>query len=81
MDDIWAAYYVQSLGFKVIYDKATVYQDRNVHNLIEDMKKEYLGYENNLDLVRNLNEDPININKFLPERTRQAWSSYRSSLK
>jgi hypothetical protein len=81
MDDIWAAYYVQSLGFKVIYDKATVYQDRNIHNLIEDMKKEYLGYENNLDLVRNLNEDPININKFLPERTRQAWSSYRSSLK
>jgi predicted DNA-binding protein YlxM (UPF0122 family) len=81
MDDIWAAYYVQSLGFKVIYDEATVYQDRNIHNLIEDMKKEYLGYENNLNLVRNLDADPKSIDKFLPERSKQAWSSYRKSLK
>ena len=26
MDDIWAAFYVQSLGFKVLFDKSTVYQ-------------------------------------------------------
>ena len=81
MDDIWASYYVQSLGFKVVYGRATVYQDRNVHNLIDDMKKEYLGYENNLNLVRNLELDPVNINKFLPERSRQAWNLYRNSLK
>ena len=81
MDDIWAAYYVQSLGYKVIYDKATVYQDRNVHNLIEDMKKEYLGYENNLNLVKKLESDPKSMDKFLPERSMQAWNSYRKSIK
>jgi hypothetical protein len=81
MDDIWAAYYVQSLGFKVVYDKSTVYQDRNAHNLIEDMKKEYLGYENNLNLVKDLILDPTRINNYLPERTRLAWSVYRNSLK
>ena len=47
MDDIWAAYYVQAMGFKVVYQKPSVYQDRNVHNLIKDMKAEYIGYENN----------------------------------
>jgi len=45
------------------------------------MKKEYLGYENNLNLVRNLDADPKSIDKFLPEKSKQAWSSYRKSLK
>ena len=35
MDDIWASYYVESLGFKVVYSEASVYQDRNEHDLIE----------------------------------------------
>ena len=29
--------------------KASVFQDRNVHDPVRDMKQEYLGYENNLD--------------------------------
>ena len=39
MDDIWASYYVQAKGFKVLYNKPSVYQDRNVHGLTKDMKK------------------------------------------
>ena len=31
MDDIWASYYVESLGYKVVYNYPTVYQDRNEH--------------------------------------------------
>ena len=43
MDDIWAAYSVQAQGFRVVYGKASVYQRRNEHDLIQDRKGEYLG--------------------------------------
>ncbi|MBU6410714.1 MAG: hypothetical protein KGR98_10025, partial [Verrucomicrobia bacterium] len=45
MDDIWPGYYVQALGHKVVYNRASVYQERNVHDLIRDMRGEYIGYE------------------------------------
>jgi hypothetical protein len=81
MDDIWAAYYVISKGYRVVYNKATVFQQRNEHNLIEDMKKEYLGYENNLALVKSLYKNPENIIDFLPEKSIAAWNLYRNLLK
>lgn len=77
MDDIWASYYLQSLGHRVLYNRATVYQNRNEHNLIVDMKNEYLGYENNLKLIQALVESPLNIRKFLPEKAIAAWDEYR----
>ncbi len=77
MDDIWASYYVQANGYKVIYGKPSVYQDRNQHNLVKDMKQEYLGYEHNLELVTDLAVDPGNILKYLPERSAQAFNLYR----
>ena len=80
MDDIWAAYYVLSKGYKIIYNKATVIQERNEHNLINDLKNEYIGYENNLELVQSLIKDPEEIRKFLPEKTNNAWDVYRSLL-
>ena len=58
MDDIWAAYYVQAKDYRVVYGKASVYQDRNVHDLIRDMRQEYLGYENNLAIVQRAAEEP-----------------------
>ena len=81
MDDIWASYYVQSLGNRVVYNKPTVFQDRNVHNLIEDLKKEYLGYENNLQLVRSITKNPKKISDYLPQQSLDAWNVYRSLLK
>ena len=81
MDDIWAAFYVVSKGYRVVYNKATVFQQRNEHNLIEDMKKEYLGYENNLALVKSLYKNPENIIDFLPEKSVLAWNLYRNLLK
>jgi hypothetical protein len=81
MDDIWASYYICAKGFKVVYNMATVYQERNEHNLIEDMKKEYIGYENNLSLIQDLSVNPDNIYKYLPRRSIEAWDLYRSLLK
>jgi hypothetical protein len=80
MDDIWASYYVQSKGFKVIYNKPTVFQDRNEHNLIVDMKKEYIGYENNLQLLMDLNSNPDNIRRYIPEKSYAAWDEYRKLI-
>jgi hypothetical protein len=81
MDDIWASYYVQAKGHRVIYNKPTVYQSRNIHNLIDDMKREYIGYENNLSLLKDLYSDPELIRNYLPEKSLLAWETYRSLLK
>ena len=51
MDDIFASYFLQKKGFKVVYGPPTVYQDRNEHDLTIDMKKEYIGYENVKDII------------------------------
>jgi hypothetical protein len=80
MDDIWAAFYVQALGFKVVFGRPTVYQDRNVHNLTRDMKDEYLGYENNLEIVETILKDPNKINNFLPKKAIKAFEIYRKCL-
>lgn len=78
MDDIWAAYHVQAQGFKVAYGPPTVYQKRNPHNVIADMKAEYLGYENNLAIVK---EVPTNKNAVLdrlPPRALEAFRLYQA---
>ncbi len=77
MDDIWAAYYVQSKGWKVAYAKASVYQERNIHDLTRDMKQEYIGYENNLRLVKDLAADPRSIVGYLPGQAVWATELYR----
>jgi len=77
MDDIWASYYVQAKGHKVVYGRPSVYQDRNEHDLIRDMKQEYLGYENNLNIVKDLAVDPERILNYLPDESIRAFNLYR----
>ena len=77
MDDIWASFYVESLGFKVVYCEPSVYQDRNEHDLTIDLKKEIIGYENNLKLLNELNINPNNILSFIPERSKDAFVLYQ----
>lgn len=77
MDDIWASYYVQSLGFKAVFNKASVYQERNAHNLTHDMRQEYLGYEHNLNLLVDLSRNPESITSYLPGRSVWAFTLYR----
>ena len=75
MDDIWASYYVISKGFKVVYNKPSVFQKRNKHDLTKDMQKEFIGYENNLNLIKDLK---ININKirhYIPNKSFKAFYS------
>jgi len=77
MDDIWGAYHLQAQGFGVVFGKASVYQERNVHDPVVDMRQEYLGYEHNLPLVEALAKDPEALLAFLPGRASWAFNLYR----
>ncbi|HTF44225.1 MAG TPA: hypothetical protein VK641_10015 [Terriglobales bacterium] len=77
MDDIWASYYLQAKGARVVYGKPSVYQERNVHNLVGDMKQEYLGYEHNLAIVQALPANPDALFGFLPQPSLRAFELYR----
>jgi len=77
MDDIWAAYYVQAKGAKVVYNIPSVYQQRNEHNLVVDMKKEYIGYENNLEIVEKAAKNPEKILDFIPAESKKAFELYQ----
>lgn len=74
MDDIWASYYVQSLGHKVVYGKPSVVQVRNPHDVTVDFEREVIGYLNNQKLLQALKDSPERIKDFLPEST---WASFK----
>lgn len=77
MDDIWAAYVTQ---FKfpncVAFCKASVYQERNPHDLIKDLDAEMLGYKHNADFVT----APNDWEKFLPDAAIKAYDIYQKLL-
>lgn len=78
MDDIWASYHLQAHGARVVYGPPTVIQERNPHDLVIDMKKEYLGYENNLKIVEELRADADVVLRYIPDEARAAFDRYRS---
>jgi hypothetical protein len=80
MDDIWGAYALQqdlkeSKGSFVVYNKATVYQDRNEHDLTIDMEDEMVGYKYNVDLISN------GYKSVLPEKSYKSFQIYKSLFK
>jgi len=77
MEDIWASYYLQAKGARVVYGRPSVVQERNPHDLVVDMKAEYLGYERGVPLVETLAKDPDAIAEFVPERTMAAFRRYQ----
>ena len=78
MDDIWASYYLQARGARLVFGKASVVQERNPHDLVRDMKAEYLGYENNLALVEALARDADALFSFIPQQATAAFERYRT---
>jgi len=85
MDDIWAAYYVQSKGNKVVFSKPGVLSDRSLgtagrYSMVEDMKREYIGMENNMNLLNDLNTNPDTIEKYLPEQSWKAFTEWKNII-
>jgi hypothetical protein len=77
MDDIWASFYVTSKKYKVIYDRPTVIQKRNEHNLLVDFKKETIGYLNSLKLIEKLYKNSDEIYNFLPKKSSLAFDEWK----
>jgi hypothetical protein len=77
MDDIWGAYIVQHyFPGSVIYNKATVYQDRNVQDLVTNLENEIIGYRGTLNLINDLE----NYYNHLPEASQKFWDVYRKQF-
>jgi hypothetical protein len=80
MDDIWASYYVEALGFKPLYCPATVYQERNAHDINVDIQNESWSIHT-LNLLEELDKDSENIKKFLPKPSFNAFQIYKGMFK
>lgn len=62
MDDIWGGYMLQQkTKCNVVFNKASVYQERNVQDLITNLEKEVMGYRNTKNLINNAYSLPQNV--------------------
>jgi hypothetical protein len=74
MDDIWGGYVLQYyFPNSVIYNKASVFQDRNVQDLITNLEKEIMGYRKTSELIRSLPD----WQSIVPKETLAYWDAYR----
>lgn len=74
MDDIWGSYILQ-LKFpnSVIYNRASVYQERNPQDLLTNLENEMFGYRNTFKLLDNLE----NYRRYLPKETLTFLEAYQ----
>ena len=78
MDDIWAAYVTQhEFPNSVAFCKASVYQERNPHDLTKDLEAELIGYQHSKDVVDN----PASWGDFVPTKTIKAYAVYKELFK
>jgi hypothetical protein len=85
MDDIWASYYLQGKHRNsVAYGLATVYQERNPHDLSKDLKAEQIGYEHSLDFYHHMEQGPDAFHTpfpdYMPEQSIKAFRRYQEIL-
>ncbi len=63
MTDIWRSYVAQRIawanGWSILFHEATVWQERNAHNLLKDFEDEIPGYLNNAKICSELAQLPI----------------------
>jgi hypothetical protein len=77
MDDIWGSYILQHhFPATVVYNKATVYQDRNEQDLVTNLENEVIGYRNTYKLLGDLK----NYYNYLPEAAQKFWDVYRKQF-
>ena len=69
MDDIWGAYILQKkINCGVVFSPASVYQERNVQDLVTNLEKEIIGYRNTYSLIRG--------DYILPTEVQSAYNTY-----
>ena len=73
MDDIWGAYLLlEKFPECVVYNKASVYQDRNEQDLSRNLEAEVIGYKHTLDFLQR--------KKTLEQISSQAFEAYSQYL-
>jgi hypothetical protein len=85
MDDIWASFYCQAKGHQTVFTKPGVVSDRSLgtvgrYSIIEDMKREYLGMEHSLNLLKKIYDDPDSISEFLPSKSWLAFLEWKKAV-
>lgn len=79
MHDIWASYYLQyKKKINIIYEKPSVIQKRNLHDLSVDLKKEFIGIKYNAKIIEKMSKKQFKLSKFF---TKKAINSYNLYLK
>ncbi|MDO8281277.1 MAG: STELLO glycosyltransferase family protein [Thermodesulfovibrionia bacterium] len=75
MTDIWRSFISQAVmwskGWLLSFHSSTVYQERNVHNLLKDFEQEIPGYLNNQTIIDILNS--ISFSGSVENRLYQAY--------
>ena len=79
MDDIWGGYAIQQdlydkYGNFVLYNSASVYQDRNEHDLTLDMEEEMIGYKYNQKLLSD------GYKSVLPSESLRSYELFKDSF-
>jgi len=78
LDDVWGSYILQYyFPNSVIYNKASVYQERNIQDLVTNLENEIIGYRNTLKLINNLK----NFAELLPAKTLNFYNIYKKQFK
>jgi len=79
MHDIWAAYYLQyKKNVNVIYSKASVFQKRNNHDLVIDLKNEFIGLKQNYLFTKSIINKDFKLKKFFTEKAIMAFKQYQT---
>ena len=82
MHDIWASYYLQYVkNINVIYNKPSVFQKRNEHNLITDLKNEFIGLRQTSRLLDLMRRKKFIVEKFFSKRAIEAFNQYKKHFK
>lgn len=74
MDDIWGAYILQKqIKCSIVFNKASVYQQRNVQDLITNLEREIIGYRFTNKLINDQYE--------IEDKVQKVYDLYKSYFK
>ncbi len=78
MDDIWAAYFMQQIHPQsVVFSSASVWQERNPHDLSKDLEAEVIGYRHTKDFIEWLQSDAVDKKLLIKDGdTSVVWPDY-----
>lgn len=75
MDDIWGGYLLQNkFPNSLIFNRASVYQERNPQDLIKNLQDEIIGYKETLKLIKDFER----LDEILPEKTKKFLDHYHT---